>query len=214
MVTVSHGNLNRVRELVDARPALAKAAIDWGFGDWEDALGAASHTGSREIAELLISMGARPTIFSAAMMGELDAVKAFVAAQPGVQRILGPHSLPLLVHAKAGGPVAAEVYRYLDSLGDAAGTPHPPLDDAEIARLSGTFVFGGDPTQQIAVSATGHMLSFTRAGAIARPIYPLAVNEFFPAGAEAVRIRFAEEGGAMLLRVYDPDLVLSARRAK
>src|SRR5689334_5013705 len=41
MVTVSHFNPKRVRELVEAHPALARAAMDWGFGDWEDALGAA-----------------------------------------------------------------------------------------------------------------------------------------------------------------------------
>ena len=35
MVTVAHGSFKRVKELVEARPALAKAAIDWGFGDWE-----------------------------------------------------------------------------------------------------------------------------------------------------------------------------------
>src|SRR5437868_2501340 len=50
MVTVAHFNLTRVKELVGARPALARAAQDWGFGDWEDALGAASHTGNRPIA--------------------------------------------------------------------------------------------------------------------------------------------------------------------
>src|SRR5262249_873560 len=50
MVAVSHGNVKRVRELVEAHPALAKAAWDWGFGDWETALGAASHVGNREIA--------------------------------------------------------------------------------------------------------------------------------------------------------------------
>jgi hypothetical protein len=214
MVTVSHGNLKRVRELVEAHPQLAKAAIDWGFGDWEDALGAASHTGSREIAELLIAKGARPTIFSAAMLGELDVVKAFVAAQPGVQRILGPHSIPLLAHAKLGGSPAAEVYRYLDSLGDAAGTPHAALTDAEIARLSGTYVFGGDPSQQITIATAGRMLNFTRVGTVARPLYRMSEDEFFPAGAEAARIRFAGEDGTMLLRVYDPDLVLTAHRAK
>jgi hypothetical protein len=109
MVTVAHGNIERVRELVEAQPTLAKAAWDWGFGDWETALGAASHTGGREIAEYLIAKGARPSVFSAAMLGQLDVVKAFVAAQPGVQRILGPHSIPLLAHAKAGGAAAEEV---------------------------------------------------------------------------------------------------------
>lgn len=57
-VTVAHFNYDRVKELVSARPALAKACWDWGYGDWESALGAASHTGRRDIAELLIEHGA------------------------------------------------------------------------------------------------------------------------------------------------------------
>src|ERR1700682_1613097 len=85
MVTVAHFDLKRVQELVDARPSLARAAWDWGFGDWETALGAASHTGNREIALYLIEQGAPPTLFSAAMLGHLDVVKAQIAAQPGVQ---------------------------------------------------------------------------------------------------------------------------------
>ena len=43
MVSVSHFNLNRVKELVSKRPELARATWDWAFGDWETALGAASH---------------------------------------------------------------------------------------------------------------------------------------------------------------------------
>src|SRR5437762_8924337 len=113
MVTVAHGNLARVRELVGARPSLAKATWDWGFGDWETALGAASHVGNRAIAEYLIEHGARPSLFSATMLGHLDVVKAFIAAQPGVQRIPGPHSIGLLAHAKAGGAQAQPVLQYL-----------------------------------------------------------------------------------------------------
>ncbi len=40
VVTVAHGRIERLRELVTARPELANAAWDWGFGDWESALGA------------------------------------------------------------------------------------------------------------------------------------------------------------------------------
>jgi len=47
VVTVAHFNIKRLRELVDRRPTLARAAWDWGFGDWETALGAASHMGKR-----------------------------------------------------------------------------------------------------------------------------------------------------------------------
>src|SRR5258708_39109127 len=45
MVLVSHFDLTRVKELVSARPSLARAAWDWALGDWEDGLRAASHVG-------------------------------------------------------------------------------------------------------------------------------------------------------------------------
>src|SRR4051794_35345523 len=67
-VGASHGNMARIRELVESQPALARASIDWGFGDWETCIDAAAHVGNKPIAELLLINGARPTIFSAAMM--------------------------------------------------------------------------------------------------------------------------------------------------
>lgn len=82
MVGASHGNIARVEELLAQHSTLANAAWDWGFGDWETALGAASHVGNREIALLLLSHGARPNLFSAAMLGQLGVVKAFVQASP------------------------------------------------------------------------------------------------------------------------------------
>ena len=115
MVGVSHFNIARVRELVQAHPELAKAAWDWGYGDWETALGAASHVGNRPIAELLLENGAPPTIFSAVMLGQLDIVKTFVAASPGLQRLRGPHGLTMMVHARMGGVPAAAVVKYLES---------------------------------------------------------------------------------------------------
>src|SRR5499426_2651794 len=137
MVTVAHGNVKRVKELVDRQQTLAKATWDWGFGDWESALGAASHTGNRAIAEYLLANGAHPTIFSATMLGQVDVVKSFVAAQPGIQRTLGPHSISLLAHAKAGGDTARPVFQYLQSLGDAGGSPEAPLSDQELAAILG-----------------------------------------------------------------------------
>jgi hypothetical protein len=213
MVTVAHFNLARVRELVEARPSLAKAAWDWGFGDWEDALGAASHTGNRAIAEFLIAHGARPTIFSAAMLGQLDVVKAFVAAQPGVQRIAGPHSISLLAHAKAGGADALPVLRFLESLGDADTPPAAPLTADEMAALTGTYVFGNGATEQIEVTIDKGQLYFTRKGTMARGLRHLGDHVFHPVGAAAVRIRFGPSAGnTMLLTVNDPDVVLTARQ--
>jgi len=209
MVSVSHGNFKRVQELVEERPTLAKAAWDWGFGDWETALGAASHTGNYDIAVYLIAHGARPTLFSAAMMGHLDVVKAFVAAQPGVQRIAGPHSISLLAHAKNGGPRAEPVLRYLESLGDAGTPPTVPLAETEMSALAGVYVFGDGPSDRVEVTFNKGMLLFTRHGTVGRPLYHTGDRAFYPAGASSVRIRFVES----TLTVHDPNLVLAAKRA-
>jgi hypothetical protein len=134
MVRVAHFDLKRVQELVEAQPSLARAAWDWGFGDWESALGAASHMGNRPIAEYLISKGARPSLFSAAMLGQLEVVKAFVSAQPGAQRIRGPHSISLLAHAHAGGEAARSVFEYLQALGDAGAEAAARLRNKRLKR--------------------------------------------------------------------------------
>jgi hypothetical protein len=220
LVTVAHFDRKRVGELVDARPSLARAAWDWGFGDWETALGAASHMGSRPIAEYLISKGARPSLFSAAMLGQLEVVKAFVAAQPHVQRIRGPHSISLLEHAKAGGEVARPVFEFLQSLGDADAEPPTPLSDNEIAALAGTYVFGLGVSQQIeltvdqrqGVSSMYSPLTWARKGTMGRPLVHLGDRAFYPAGAPSVRIRFAEDQGSVVMTVSDPEMVLTARR--
>jgi hypothetical protein len=212
MVAVSHGNVKAVRELVEARPSLAKAAWDWGFGDWETALGAASHVGNREIAEYLISKGAHPTMFSATMLGHLDLVKAFIAAQPGVQRIAGPHGISLLAHARNGGAPAEPVLRYLESLGDADAPPATPLTEAEAAALAGVYRFGPGETDKVEITANKANLLFTRQGTTGRGLVHLGGHVFHPAGAAAVRIQFIAKDDGIVLAVKDPDLVLAGRR--
>ncbi len=117
MVGVSHGNLERVRELLVGEPNLARACWDWGHGDFETALQAAAHTGSRAIAELLLAHGAPIDVFAAAMLGRLELVQAFAADDPGVIRSLGAHKIPLLVHALQGGEPAAGVVAWLREMG-------------------------------------------------------------------------------------------------
>ena len=102
-VAKSHGDLDRVRALIQSEPALVNAAWDWGGGDWETGLGAAAHVGRRDIALFLLDHGARLDVFAAAMLGYLDVVQAAVAARPDVVSVAGPHGIPLIAHAKAGG---------------------------------------------------------------------------------------------------------------
>jgi len=215
MVTVSHFDLNRVRTLVEHHPALANAAMDWGFGDWEDALGAAAHTGRREIANILIEHGARISIFSAAMLGQLDVVKAFVTARPGIQRTMGPHGITLLSHAKAGGPDAAPVLQFLESIGDADPRPTTaPLDTADRDAIVGRYAFGPGARDAFEIDVDKDQLGIVRPGATRRLLMHTGALVFFPSGVPSVRIAFAREAGKVTqLTMADPEVVLTARRA-
>lgn len=112
----AHGDLHRVQELLAEEPKLINATWDWGGGDFETALGAASHMGRRDIAEFLLDNGARLDLFAATMLGKLDIVRAALTAFPDAINTAGPHGIPLSSHAKAGGEEAREVLEYLESL--------------------------------------------------------------------------------------------------
>jgi len=221
-VGASHGNFARIRELVEKQPAMARASIDWGFGDWETCIDAAAHVGNKPIADFLLTHGARPTIFSAAMMGQLDAVKAFIAARPGIQKTLGPHGITLMSHAKAGGPDAAAVVQYLATLGDAdMPTPTQPLAPADRDALAGKYVYGPGPRDYFTVDVQPDLFDKTilRLG-IDRPNGPsrrglghLGNLVFFPTGVPTAKIAFAKEGGKVTqLTLADPNVTLTARR--
>ena len=115
-VIAGHFNLDVVKEMIAADPNLINGAIDWGNGDFETALGGASHMGRRDIAEFLLEHNARMDIFAATMLGHLDIVKAAVAAYPNIVRVPGPHKIPLLAHAEKGGAPAVAVRDFLRPL--------------------------------------------------------------------------------------------------
>jgi hypothetical protein len=110
----AHGDLDAVRAALDAEPLLANAAWDWGGGDWESALGAAAHMGRRDIAELLLEHGAWLDIFAAAMLGEVEVVRAMLTAHPELRNATGPHGIPLRAHAEVGGEQALPVLELLN----------------------------------------------------------------------------------------------------
>ena len=112
----AHGNLDRVKELLAQEPALINSTWDWGGGDFETGLGAAAHMGRRDIASYLLEKGARLDLFAAAMLGNLEIVRAALQAYPEAINVLGPHGIPLITHAQAGGDEALQVYEYLKSL--------------------------------------------------------------------------------------------------
>jgi len=122
-VRAAHADLDATRTMLDAEPRLIRAAWDWGGGDFETALGGAAHMGRRDIASFLIERGAQLDLFAAAMLGELPIVKAALDLRPALARVPGPHGIPLLAHAKAGGPAAAPVLDYIATVLTRLGPP-------------------------------------------------------------------------------------------
>jgi hypothetical protein len=114
-VGAAHAKLDRTKELLAREPGLLNATWDWGGGDFETALGGASHMGARQIALFLLERGARLDLFAAAMLGYVDVVKAALQAQPSLANSPGPHGIPLLRHAVVGGEHAKAVVEYLEA---------------------------------------------------------------------------------------------------
>jgi hypothetical protein len=126
-VIYAHSDLAKVKQLLEKEPALLNATMDWGGGDWESGLGGASHMGRHDIVEFLLEKGARIDLFCAAMMGQLNAVKAFLTLQPKLIDAKGPHGLTLHFHAQVGGKRSENVLDYLQSIKKVELKPIPFL---------------------------------------------------------------------------------------
>lgn len=190
IVGASHGNIERVKELLALDPQLALATWDWGFGDWESALGAASHTGRVEIALLLIENGARPNLFTHAMLDHIDVVRATCETTPGIQGQTGPHGIMLLSHARAGK--AARVQEYLESLGgaDPSGGAIELTDDEKSVYI-GEYAFGAGATDRFVVGLNSRgWLGMTGPSGAFRMIHCKGEHTFTPAGAARLMIVF------------------------
>lgn len=115
-IIAAHGNFEEVQELVALEPGLVNAVINWGGDDWESGVGAAAHTGNRDIVLWLLERGARMDIYTAAMLGELEIVKSILAVQPEAIHAKGPHGIPLIHHARMGKEAAIDVLEYLEKI--------------------------------------------------------------------------------------------------
>lgn len=225
VVGASHFNLDRVKELVDARPELARACWDWAYGDFETALGAASHVGRRDIATYLMSKGARPDIFTYAMLGSLEAVQAMIAATPGIQSVEGPHGISLLQHARNGlrAPDLSKeqqergeaLVSYLEGLGDAdPQLTDLPMEPEEKEAFLGDYLYGKGLQDGLSVRLNmRNMLSLGRLGAFGGALFQTAPGTFAYNGAPSVKVVFEKhEGRVVALTVHEPDLVIRAKK--
>ena len=125
-VIFGHMDLPMVKKLLEKEPMLINAMMDWGAGDWESALGGASHMGRHDIVEYLLEKGARIDIFCAAMMGQLEAVRSFLTLQPKLIDSRGPHGFTLHFHAQLAKD-SGKTLDYLQSVKKIELKPNPFL---------------------------------------------------------------------------------------
>lgn len=116
-VGAGHNKLDRVKEMLPEYPNLLYSRYDWGNGDFEEAIEGAGHVGNKEIAQYLISKGARPNIFVLTMLGETAIIKSIIEKYPVLLNSLGAHGYTLLHHATRGGEDAKELLDYFNSKG-------------------------------------------------------------------------------------------------
>ncbi len=226
VVGKSHFDLDRVKQLVDPRPELARATWDWGFGDFETALGAASHVGRRDIAQFLMEKGARADLFTFATLGEFDVVKAAVKASPGIQAVGGPHGFSLLHHAEAGLEMTEGLTQrqlddsnrlidFLKGLGNAGSQErYLEVDEVERAKYLGDYRYGDGEKEGFSVRLNRRkMLTLGIIGQFGGALYKLGENSFTYNGAPSVDISFTLENGAVqALTVREPGFALTAKK--
>jgi len=221
VVGVSHFNLDRLKVLVNARPELARACWDWSYGDWETAIGAASHVGRKDIVEFLLSKGARPDIFTFAMLGSLGIVKSMIEFSPGVQRIAGPHGISLLQHVKNGMPdnktgtsEADKLVDYLVSLGDADSPKYMDMEEKDKQKYLGDYKYGEGEKEGFSIKLnTRKLIALGKLGKNGGALLKVGDNKFIYQGCPSTSISFVIENEKVIsLTVTEPGLSLTAKK--
>jgi len=110
-VIAGHGNLARVREMLEENPGLLNAPYAWSETDHETAIQAAAQVGSVPVARYLLEKGAPLETCTATMLGYKNEVESRIKDKPDEINSKGAHGIPLLPHAAWSGDL--ELVRYL-----------------------------------------------------------------------------------------------------
>ncbi len=225
VVGKSHFNLERVKELVDARPELARSVWEWRFGDFESAIGAASHVGRRDIVMYLMSKGARPSIFTFAMLGAYEAVKSMIEFSPGIQSKMGPHGISVLDHAYYGKRMKDKMTSkeldnvkrtidYLESLGNAGNEKYIDETKEEQAKFLGNYKYGDGEKDGFTIALNmREKMALGPIGGFGGALHKIKDNLYTYNGAPSVNITFELDGDKVKsLTLRDPTFTVTAIR--
>jgi ankyrin repeat protein len=119
-VTAGHGNLEKVRKMLEENPELLNAQYAWSENDHETAIQGAAQVGSVPVANYLLEKGAPLEICTAAMLGRKEEIERKLRDQPDNINSKGAHGVPLLPHAAWSGDL--ELVKYLYRSGAKAGS--------------------------------------------------------------------------------------------
>jgi len=147
LVGNAHGNLARVRDLLDVHPAALNLRAPWN----ETAIEAATQMGDKPIIELLIGRGAPVDFFTACVLGRMQDVKIELETDPSRANARGVHDLPALYFAAIGGDI--EIARRLLEAGaavnakaEAAAPIHGAVMGGSAAMVRLLLERGADPS--------------------------------------------------------------------
>jgi len=225
VVGKSHFDLDGVKEIVEKRPELSRSVWEWRFGDFESAIGAASHVGRRDITHYLMNKGARPTLFTFAMLGHYNVVKSAIEASPGIQEVTGPHGISLLDHAYAGERMkdsmsTTEIERlertidYLTKLGNASGEKYIDVSAEEQKKFLGNYKYGDREKEGFTIDINMRkLLSLGPIGEFGGALYKIGDNKFIYNGAPSVEITFEIRADKVYsMKIIDPDVTIEAKK--
>ncbi|MBO0323178.1 hypothetical protein J0X14_12795 [Muricauda sp. CAU 1633] len=101
-VFAAHKSLEETQRILKKYPLLLNSTSQFKKGDFETAVGGASHMGRKDIVDYLVGRGARLDIFNYAFLGYDDFIKKMLTDYPHLLNSYGPHGFTLLHHAQVG----------------------------------------------------------------------------------------------------------------
>ncbi len=119
-VIAGHGNLEKVRKMLEENPELLNASYAWSETDYETAIQGAAQVGSAAIATYLLERGAPLEICTAAMLGLRDEVERRIRDKSNNIDSRGAHGIPILPHAAWSGDL--ELVQFLFRNGAKTGS--------------------------------------------------------------------------------------------
>ena len=119
-VIAGHGNLEKVRKMLEENPELLNASYAWSETDHETAVQGAAQVGNVPLATYLLEQGAPLELSTTAMLGQREEVERRIRDKPENINSKGAHGIPLLPHAVWSGDL--ELVQFLFRNGANAGS--------------------------------------------------------------------------------------------